>query len=117
VFAEDLMIPSLPYVERRHANGVFARVLGVSYLGFEAYQAMSHRRDPAGNLVTAVVNAGFQTMEQAQLEADELAHPGCTDTGCGRWSTPDPEVDASGAAGDGEDERRGSILPADQSRV
>jgi hypothetical protein len=92
---EDLMIPILPYVERRHGNGVFARVIGVSYLGFEAYQAMSHRRDPAGNLVTAVVNAGFQTMELAQREADELAHPGCTEEGCGRWSALDAEVDAS----------------------
>jgi hypothetical protein len=95
---EDLMIPILPYVERRHGNGVFARVIGVSYLGFEAYQAMSHRRDPAGNLVTAVVNAGFQTMEQAQREADELAHPGCTEGGCGRWTAPDEQSDASDEA-------------------
>jgi hypothetical protein len=95
------LIPILPYVERRHANGVFARVLGVSYIGFEAYQAMSHRRDPAGNLVTAVVNAGFQTREEAQLEADELAHPGCTDDGCGGWSAPDAQVDASDTAADG----------------
>lgn len=80
-----LIVPSVPYVERLHSNGVFARVIGLSYLGFEAYQAMSHRRDPAGNLVTAVVNAGFQTLEQAQQEADELAHPGCTDEGCEDW--------------------------------
>jgi hypothetical protein len=41
---------------------------------FEAYQAMSNRRDP------------------------------------------DPQVDASGAAADGEGERPGSILPVDQPR-
>ena len=80
------MVPSVPYVERLHKNGVFARVIGLSYLGFEAYQAMSHRRDAVGNLVTAAVNAGFQTLEQAQQEADELAHPGCSGDGCERWA-------------------------------
>lgn len=71
--------------ERRHATGAVSRVTHTTYLGFTSYQATSYRLDTLGNLADVRVEAGYETLEEAERRADDLAHAGCAGSGCGRW--------------------------------
>ena len=65
--------------ERRHANGVVARV-------FRELDGAGYRADalPAAAFVPDREWPYLDTIDDAQAEADALAHPGCRGEGCGR---------------------------------
>lgn len=66
--------------ERRHTNGVVAQVYRDDEgAGYRA-SALPERRDrdePEWPYMDSI--------DEAQAEADALAHPGCTGAGCRRW--------------------------------
>jgi hypothetical protein len=67
-------------LERRHDNGVFARVYrddeGAGYRP-AAFPPGDDTAEPEWPYV--------DTLDEAQALADGLAHPGCTGDGCGPW--------------------------------
>jgi hypothetical protein len=68
--------------ERRHANGVLARVFreteGAGYRA-DALPAPLDAPDPDWPYL--------DTIDDAQAAADALAHPACRGDGCGPWTT------------------------------
>lgn len=72
-------------LERRHDNGVLARI-------YREDEGAGYRPAslPARDDVTEPDWPYVDTIDEAQILADELAHPGCTGHGCGRWG---PAVD------------------------
>jgi hypothetical protein len=67
--------------ERRHANGVIARV-------FRETEGAGYRPDTLPSPVSAPEREWpyLDTIDEAQSEADGLAHPECRGVGCGRWT-------------------------------
>lgn len=67
-------------LERRHVNGVTAQVYrddeGAGYRAASMPPRVD-REEPEWPYV--------ETLDEAQAEADALAHPGCTGAGCRRW--------------------------------
>ena len=66
--------------ERRHINGLFARVYRESEgAGYRpaTFPAREDLDEPEWPYV--------DTIDEAQAAADAAAHPGCTDDGCERW--------------------------------
>lgn len=76
------------YTERRHANGVTARV--TRYLDGVGVWYEATRHEPGEDLnAPAMLINGWLVLAAARTAADALAHPGCDGVGCGGWpATP-----------------------------
>jgi hypothetical protein len=69
--------------ERRHVNGVVARV---SYFAIcDLYQASCYRSDSPDETFAAEISIGPYAKAIARSAADQLAHPDCDGVGCEPW--------------------------------
>lgn len=83
----DLPPPS-SIAERRHGNGIVARVTYFASSG--AFQSSIYTVTP-GDAQNGPVWTGHRAEARARAAADALAHPDCTGEACAEWVPWEPK--------------------------